>query len=88
MYCFAALSTGKSLTNGGVNDEVLDEVAMMRQEKVAKFAHHKRVADYLLGKSVGEGSFAKVRLGLHVQTAEEVSLPTWFHVFLQVTLFE
>ncbi|XP_039253382.2 uncharacterized protein LOC120330486 isoform X2 [Styela clava] len=63
-----------NLINGCEVKGELDEVAMARQEKVANFSHHKRVADYLLGKSVGEGSFAKVRLGLHVQTAEEVAI--------------
>lgn len=32
-----------------------------------------RVGDYLLGEKLGEGSFAKVRVGLHVMSREKVS---------------
>ena len=31
-----------------------------------------RVGDYLLGEKLGEGSFAKVRVGLHVMSREKV----------------
>ena len=31
-----------------------------------------RVGDYLLGEKLGEGSFAKVRVGLHVLSREKV----------------
>jgi Neu-associated kinase len=33
-----------------------------------------RVGDYLLGEKLGEGSFAKVRVGLHVLSGEKVRL--------------
>lgn len=36
------------------------------------FSHTKRVGGYLLGKTIGEGSFAKVKLGLHIVTGEKV----------------
>lgn len=36
------------------------------------FYHTKRVGNYLIGRKLGEGSFAKVREGLHVQTGEKV----------------
>lgn len=32
----------------------------------------KKVGNYLLGKIVGQGSFAKVRLGLHIIAREKV----------------
>ncbi|CBY39125.1 unnamed protein product [Oikopleura dioica] len=38
------------------------------------FPHYKRVGDYLLGEKLGEGSFAKVRVGLHVLSGEKVRL--------------
>jgi len=38
----------------------------------ANFPHYKRVSDYLLGTCIGEGSFAKVRVGLHCPTKEKV----------------
>ena len=33
----------------------------------------KKVGNYLLGKTLGEGSFAKVREGLHIISREKVS---------------
>ncbi|KAK2871019.1 hypothetical protein QQF64_002137 [Cirrhinus molitorella] len=38
------------------------------------FYHTKRVGNYLIGRKLGEGSFAKVREGLHVITAEKVAV--------------
>lgn len=38
-----------------------------------KFSYSKKVGNYLLGEVIGEGSFAKVRIGLHVLTGEKVS---------------
>lgn len=37
------------------------------------FYHTKRVGNYLIGRKLGEGSFAKVREGLHALTGEKVS---------------
>ena len=34
----------------------------------------KRVGGYILGRTLGEGSFAKVRLGTHIGTDEKVCL--------------
>ena len=44
----------------------------------ADFPHFKRVANYLLGSRIGEGSFAKVYAGLHIPTNEKVN----FSLFL------
>lgn len=38
------------------------------------FYHTKRVGNYLIGRKLGEGSFAKVREGLHALTGEKVTL--------------
>jgi serine/threonine protein kinase len=32
-----------------------------------------QVGDYLLGKTIGEGTFGKVKLGTHIPTGEKVS---------------
>ena len=37
-----------------------------------------RVGDYLLGEKLGEGSFAKVRVGLHVLSGEKVKFDSGF----------
>ena len=40
----------------------------------------KKVGNYLLGKTLGEGSFAKVREGLHIISREKVRSMTFiFH---------
>lgn len=36
------------------------------------FRHTKQVGGYLIGRTIGEGSFAKVKEGLHVITGEKV----------------
>ncbi|XP_067255314.1 hormonally up-regulated neu tumor-associated kinase homolog A [Chanodichthys erythropterus] len=51
-----------SLNNGPLND-------ILRN-----FYHTKRVGNYLIGRKLGEGSFAKVREGLHAITGEKVAV--------------
>lgn len=49
-------------------------VSGVPRERLRDFQHHKRVGHYLVGsRKLGEGSFAKVREGLHVLTGEKVS---------------
>jgi len=48
-------------------------VANVPKEDIRGFLHHKRVGNYLLGRTLGEGSFAKVKEGMHVTTGEKVS---------------
>lgn len=48
-------------------------VANVPKEDVRSFLHHKRVGNYLLGRTLGEGSFAKVKEGLHSLTGEKVT---------------
>ncbi|KAG9348439.1 hypothetical protein JZ751_002174, partial [Albula glossodonta] len=38
------------------------------------FYYTKKVGNYLIGKKLGEGSFAKVREGLHAMTGEKVAI--------------
>lgn len=42
------------------------------KEIIARFPHNKRVGHYLLGRKLGEGSFAKVKEGLHTLTGQKV----------------
>jgi len=34
----------------------------------------KTVGNYILGKTIGEGTFGKVRLGTHIHTQEKVAV--------------
>lgn len=47
--------------------------ASASRERIREFQHTKRVGNYLIGRKLGEGSFAKVREGLHVVTGEKVA---------------
>lgn len=47
-------------------------VSNVSRETLRNFQHTKRVGNYLIGRKLGEGSFAKVREGLHVVTGERV----------------
>ena len=51
-------------------------VANVPKEDVRSFLHHKRVGNYLLGRTLGEGSFAKVKEGMHSLTGEKVRRST------------
>lgn len=47
-------------------------VTHIPDELLKNFPHTKRVGNYLLGRTIGEGSFAKVKEGLQVVTGEQV----------------
>lgn len=44
----------------------------LQADILRNFYHTKRVGNYLIGRKLGEGSFAKVREGLHAITGEKV----------------
>ncbi|XP_075289093.1 hormonally up-regulated neu tumor-associated kinase isoform X2 [Opisthocomus hoazin] len=52
----------------------LSAAAAAPRERLRDFQHTKRVGSYLIGRKLGEGSFAKVREGLHVLTGEKVAV--------------
>ncbi|XP_038059457.1 serine/threonine-protein kinase MARK2-like [Patiria miniata] len=60
----------------GVLPTITTKTALSRstQEKTARYPHVKRVGPYLLGKTVGEGSFAKVKEALHNVVGEKVAV--------------
>lgn len=47
-------------------------VASVPQEDVRSYVHSKRVTQYMIGSTLGEGSFAKVKEGFHVLVGEKV----------------
>ncbi|KAL3881412.1 hypothetical protein ACJMK2_027857 [Sinanodonta woodiana] len=44
------------------------------QESFVPLDSHKRVGDYVLGRTIGEGSFSTVRLGRNVNTGEQTAI--------------
>ena len=57
---------------GMTNGQLPATVATPNQEEIYSFSHSKRVGTYLLGRTLGEGAFAKVREGRHILTGEKV----------------
>lgn len=55
-----------------VNEALPPSVVHVSRDELRKFLKCKRVGNYLLGKTIGEGSFAKVKQGFHVLTGEKV----------------
>lgn len=49
------------------------EVTEVKQEFLSSYPHSKRVGCYMLGRTLGQGSFAKVKEGVHTVTGEKVS---------------
>ncbi|XP_013403241.1 hormonally up-regulated neu tumor-associated kinase [Lingula anatina] len=49
-------------------------VTHISQDLIREFPHTKKVGNYLIGKTLGRGSFAKVKLGLHLLTGEKVAV--------------
>ena len=35
---------------------------------------HKKIGDYIIGKSIGKGTFGKVKKGIHIKTNEKVAI--------------
>lgn len=68
------LYEGKTPNSAG-NDSILPASLCSPAADILKnFYHTKRVGNYLIGRKLGEGSFAKVREGLHALTGEKVRL--------------
>ena len=62
-----------SVSLPGENSYLPNGVTDVSRELLKGFPHSKKVGNYLLGKTLGEGSFAKVKKGLHVLTGEKAS---------------
>lgn len=48
-------------------------VASVLPEVLRTYVHNKKINNYLVGDTLGEGSFAKVKEALHVLVGEKVS---------------
>ncbi|KAM4043729.1 hormonally up-regulated neu tumor-associated kinase-like [Anomaloglossus baeobatrachus] len=49
-------------------------LSQMPPDSVKNFPHSKRVGNYLVGRMINKGSFAKVMEGLHVPTGQKVAM--------------
>ncbi|KAH9508967.1 hypothetical protein Btru_048416 [Bulinus truncatus] len=50
------------------------QVTQVQKDVIKSFVHSKRVGSYLLGRTLGVGSFAKVKEGMHLTTGEKVAI--------------
>ena len=49
-------------------------VANVPPDHIRGYVHNKKVNNYLVGSTLGEGSFAKVKEAFHIQVGEKASL--------------
>ena len=47
-------------------------VCTVTKQELEPFSSGKRVGSYLIGRTIGQGSFAKVKEAIHVSTGEKV----------------
>ena len=64
--------------NAAVNKTISDsnQIKIETNKKAAEIKlgpNERKVGQYILGKSIGEGTFGKVKLGRHITTNEKVS---------------
>eukprot|EP00058_Branchiostoma_floridae_P004288 XP_002589776.1 hypothetical protein BRAFLDRAFT_90449 [Branchiostoma floridae] len=67
-------SGGSPVSSTGGEARLPACVATVPSGLTESYPHSKRVGSYLIGRTLGEGSFAKVREGLHAVTGEKVAI--------------
>jgi Neu-associated kinase len=67
-------NTSKDGLENNENIVIPSNFLISTKEIIARFPHNKRVGHYLLGRKLGEGSFAKVKEGLHTLTGQKVAI--------------
>ncbi|XP_066289008.1 uncharacterized protein [Branchiostoma lanceolatum] len=71
---FPTVSGGSPVSSSGGEARLPACVATVPPGLTESYPHTKRVGSYLIGRTLGEGSFAKVREGLHAVTGEKVAI--------------
>ncbi|XP_019647797.1 PREDICTED: serine/threonine-protein kinase par-1-like [Branchiostoma belcheri] len=71
---FPTVSGGSPVSSTGSDARLPACVATVAPGLAESYPHTKRVGSYLIGRTLGEGSFAKVREGLHTVTGEKVAI--------------
>ena len=62
------------VVNKVVGHPISTSVLNTDMDLLKTYSHSKRVGNYLLGKTLGEGSFAKVKEALHALTTTKVGI--------------
>ena len=71
-YTLPGVMTQSSGLDTPTTNFLPQRVVDVPKDVLRSFPHSKRVGNYLLGKTLGEGSFAKVKEALHTLTGEKV----------------
>ena len=71
-YSLPGVMTQSSGLDTPTTNFLPQSVVDVPKDALRAFPHSKRVGNYLLGKTLGEGSFAKVKEALHTLTGEKV----------------
>ena len=77
-------NNSKSLNCENDNITIPSNFLISTKDIIARFPHNKRVGNYLLGRKLGEGSFAKVKEGLHTLTGQKVNKFTFLVEFFLI----
>ena len=78
-HALSAQSKIKATPTAAVNKTISDSnqirlQANKKDEGIKLGPNERKVGQYILGKSIGEGTFGKVKLGRHIPTNEKVSV--------------
>jgi hypothetical protein len=73
--------------NTNTNATTPDKASTIGANDMAPDEKRKKVGNYVILKTIGEGSFAKVRLGIHLITEMKVSFFICLHVCMILFLF-
>lgn len=65
--------TSKHVRSVSEANKLPPAVSAVPEDHIRGYIHSKRVNSYLVGSTLGEGSFAKVKEGFHVLVGEKVS---------------
>lgn len=75
------------MVQGSNNNATPDRASTLDAADVSPDEKRKKVGNYVILKTIGEGSFAKVRLGIHLITEMKVSfILIKRHILLHVSL--
>jgi 5'-AMP-activated protein kinase catalytic alpha subunit len=70
-------SLNKSLTKNSINSifqKIKNNFTKNTFKKIKKKKSPKKISNYIIGETIGEGAFAKVKLGFHIPTKEKVAI--------------
>lgn len=67
---------GSDISHGemGIDNDELTDRSNRKPESGHEKTKSKKIGQYIIGKSIGEGTFGKVKQGMHIHTGEKVAV--------------